>query len=650
MLSDRIKKFGLQSNTEPGSDSKTEQPDGVAVTDGTADEGSAANKGGTAQDKTASTKAAPSASGNNAAQQTAATAAEDATEQAKQALREAFERADAERSDAAEQYVAQKLEGAIHRPASRVQPSRGKNDDDRTDADNGDEYSGDEDGDDSDIPLLLRYSASLESLRGSTSGSGRTARVDSDSDGEADDDVSDSESDESYQNEAEADIDGEAYSGDNAADIESDSDSSGINTPEQSRSDTGDSGELSGVLAALGISPESVETDYGEDGDDSSDGANDRDTSSDSENGSDDPDGTRSPKPSGVFTFGGAFSGGIFGGAAAGTSDSDTSDTEEDIRAEKQKRDKKPLLKTKASTYAPLLAAVIQLLLIISSRISLSSLRERGNIYLSVVVIQLLIYVLPGIFYFKLRREGSIDRLGLKPTPPDRIYIAVLAALLLFLISTGFKLAYLGLGIYESRFAQYAAYINISTFSDPGDILYMVITFVLIPAVSEELIYRSIIFGEYMRDGYGTFIAAAASTLLYALLHTGLQSLPLYLIIGAVLCVVVRITGSVLMSMVTSIVFGLCDVFTENYVTALAHSDYTALVIFTVISLFLLVAVLFFAEAERLYFVLGTSGEKPPVRSMRDGGTRELLRSALLSPTVLICAAIYAIGIVVSFI
>ena len=596
MLSDRIKKFGLQSNTEPGSDPKAEQPDGAAVTDSTADEG------GSAQDKVAGAKAVPSASNDNAAQQTAAAAAEDTTEQAKQALREAFERADAERSDAAEQYVAQKLEGAIHRPASRVQPSRIKNADDKADADNGDEYSGDED---SDIPLLLRYSASLESLRGSVSGSGRTARVDSVSDGEEDDGVSDS------------------------------------------RADTGKSGELSGVLTALGISPESVETDFGENGDDGSDDAGGRGTSSDSENEPDNPDGAKSQKPSGVFTFGGAFSGGIFGGAAADTSDSDTV---EDIREEKQKRDKKPLLKTKASTYAPLLAAVIQLLLIIASRISISSLRERGNIYLSVVVIQLLIYVLPGIFYFKLRREGSIDRLGLKPTPPDRVYIAVLAALLLFLISTGFKLAYLRLGIYESRFAQYAAYINISTFSDPGDILYMVITFVLIPAISEELIYRSIIFGEYMRDGYGTFIAAAASTLLYALLHIGLQSLPLYLIIGAVLCVVVRITGSVLMSMVTSIVFGLCDVFTENYVTALAHSDYTALVIFTVISLFLLVAVLFFAEAERLYFVLGTSGEKPPVRSMRDGGTKELLRSALLSPTVLICAAIYAIGIVVSFI
>ena len=125
MLSDRIKKFGLQSNTEPGSDPKTEQPDGAAVTDSTADEG------GSAQDKVAGAKAVPSASNDNAAQQTAAAAAEDATEQAKQALREAFERADAERSDAAEQYVAQKLEGAIHRPASRVQPSRIKSADDR---------------------------------------------------------------------------------------------------------------------------------------------------------------------------------------------------------------------------------------------------------------------------------------------------------------------------------------------------------------------------------------------------------------------------------------------------------------------------------------------------------------------------------------
>ena len=612
MLSDRIKKFGLQSNTEQQDEDTRAAQAGAPTADN-------AESDGAASDGTEPT-----------ARQT--DSAENATEQAKQVLREAFERAEAERSDAAEQYVAQKLEGSIHRPAPRVHPA------DSDGADGADDSDA-EDTDDGDIPLLLRYSASLENLRGSIARAERTAhggKPDSDADGAYDD------TDNAYD-----DTDNDA---DNANDTDGEycdeADPTARGGAEHvgaggSDSDGSDSGELSGVLAALGISPESVETDDGESGIARSAAGSSADSvpaDGEQSNGNGDipetdteTDGAE-PKPSGVFNFGGAFS--VFGGRASAASDgasksasdsvsigaSDTSDGASGGRG--TRAEKKPLLKTKASTYAPLLAAVIQLL----------------------------IYVLPGIFYFKLRREGSIDRLDLKPTPPDRIYIAVLAALLLFIISSGFKLAYLGMGIYESRFAQYASYINISTFSDPGDILYMVITFVLIPAVCEELIYRSVIFGEYMRDGYGTVIAAAASTVLYALLHTGLQRLPLYLIIGAILCIVVRITGSVLMSMVTSVVFGLCDVFTENYVTALAHSDYKALVVFTVISLFLLFAVLFFAEAERLYFVLGTSGEKPPARSMREGDIKQLLRSALLSPTVIVCAAVYAVGIVVSLI
>lgn len=640
MLSDRIKKFGLQSNTEQQDEDTRAAQAGAPTADN-------AESDGAASDGTEPT-----------ARQT--DSAENATEQAKQVLRDAFKRAEAERSDAAEQYVAQKLEGSIHRPAPRVHPA------DSDGADGADDSDA-EDTDDGDIPLLLRYSASLENLRGSIARTEHTAhggKPDSDADGAYDD------TDNAYDDT------------DNDADDANDADGEHCDEADPtarggtehvgaggSDSDGSDSGELSGVLAALGISTESVKTDDGESGiarfaAGSSAGIVSADGEQSNGNGDvpetdTETDGAE-PKPSGVFNFGGAFS--VFGGRASAASDgasksasdsvsigaSDTTCGTSGVRG--ARAEKKPLLKTKASTYAPLLAAVIQLLLIIASRINIASLRERGNIYLSVVVIQLLIYVLPGIFYFKLRREGSIDRLDLKPTPPDRIYIAVLAALLLFIISSGFKLAYLGMGIYESRFAQYASYINISTFSDPGDILYMVITFVLIPAVCEELIYRSVIFGEYMRDGYGTVIAAAASTVLYALLHTGLQRLPLYLIIGAMLCIVVRITGSVLMSMVTSVVFGLCDVFTENYISALAHSDYKALVVFTVISLFLLFAVLFFAEAERLYFVLGTSGEKPPARSMREGDIKQLLRSALLSPTVIVCAAVYAVGIVISLI
>lgn len=591
MLSDRIKKFGLQSNTAPAENADQ------------APENTAADR-----------------KDNGEAE----------AEEARRSLHEAFEKAESERSEAAEVYVAQRLEEAIHRPAptsdtSSHEPAEGGQGGEKPDIDAESEE------DDSDIPLLLRYSASLEKLRESKGAGGQRARRDRHIPGKKDtvEETADNGHAESKGGAAE-----EAVNASDAAE-ENNRDAA----EENNRDSTVESAELKGVLTALGIPPESVETDVG-----------DGDGKSESDGGQDNKDSSSGTKPSGVFNFGAMLSGiGMQSGNEASSDAEKASDTGGASAAEGTPS-KSKLLRTKASTYAPLLAAAIQLLLIISSRISLSALSDRGNIYLSVVVIQLLIYVIPGIFYFKLRGEGTVDRLALKPTPPDRIYIAILAALLLFCISSGLKLAYMGLGIYRPRLAQFAAYINISSFSDPGDILYMVITFVFIPAVCEELIYRSIIMGEYVRDGYGTTVAAVASTVLFALLHPDIERLPFYLIMGAVMCVVVRITGSVLMSMVTGVVFGLCDILTENHIAALSHSDYKALIIFSVVSLFLLFAVLFFAEAERLYFVLGTSGEKPPARNRREGNVRDLLRSALRSPTVLVCCGIYIVGIVASLI
>ena len=84
MLSDRIKNSDYNRIRNRAAIQRPSSPTARRSTDSTADEG------GSAQDKVAGAKAVPSASNDNAAQQTAAAAAEDATEQAKQALREAF--------------------------------------------------------------------------------------------------------------------------------------------------------------------------------------------------------------------------------------------------------------------------------------------------------------------------------------------------------------------------------------------------------------------------------------------------------------------------------------------------------------------------------------------------------------------------------
>lgn len=307
----------------------------------------------------------------------------------------------------------------------------------------------------------------------------------------------------------------------------------------------------------------------------------------------------------------------------------------------------KPVIVSKACMYAPALVAVISALLIVMSKLSISSLERRDNIYLSFAVLQIIILLIPAIFYCKLRRGNDISNLRLVGINPDKLYFTILTAFLLLFISASFKLLYIKLGIYDSGFAEYASYVNISSFTSVSDIVYMIITFVLIPAVSEEFIFRSVVFGEYVSDKFGYLSAAVISSVLYAFIQTSLTRMPVYFIIGMILVYVSVMTGSVIASMITSVVYRLLDVFTERYIVSLMNSDYRILLAFVVISLAFLFLTLFFAEAERLYYNRGTSGETTPKRDVRSESTRVLIWAAFSSPSFIVCFVIFIIGILI---
>lgn len=307
----------------------------------------------------------------------------------------------------------------------------------------------------------------------------------------------------------------------------------------------------------------------------------------------------------------------------------------------------KPIIVSKACKYAPALVAVISILILVMSKLSISSLERRDNIYLSFAVLQIIVLLIPAIFYSKLRRGNDISNLRLRGINPDKLYFTILTAFLLLFISAAFKLLYIRLGIYDSRFAEYASYINISSFTSVSDIVYMIITFVLIPAVSEEFIFRSVVFGEYISDKFGYLSATVISSVLYAFMQTSLTRLPVYFIIGMILAYVSIMTGSVIASMITSVVYGLLDVFTERYIVSLMNSDYRILLAFVVISLAFLFLTLFFAETERLYYNRGTSGEPTPKHDERSESQHMLIWVAFSSPSFIVCFVIFIIGFLI---
>lgn len=319
----------------------------------------------------------------------------------------------------------------------------------------------------------------------------------------------------------------------------------------------------------------------------------------------------------------------------------------DDTPKEKVKKPKRKI-PAKSCVYAPFLVAVTELLAIASSRISISSLERRDNIYIALAVIQLLVYIIPGIFYCKLRHKNDMSALRLSIAKPDRLYFAVISALTLFAVSAAFKLLYIQLGIYKSEFAEYASYINISTFSSASDILYMIITFVFIPAVSKEFIFRSVIFGEYINDGFGYVAPTIISSVMYAMTFFRFSSFPKYFIVGMILSLTAIIADSVIISMAASTVYGLLDVFSESYISNLMRSDYKLLIIFITVAMLLLFITLFFAEAERLFFNKGTAGDPSPTVKIRKEKLSVFLRSAFYRPSFLVCAVLFLLGIIVN--
>ena len=112
------------------------------------------------------------------------------------------------------------------------------------------------------------------------------------------------------------------------------------------------------------------------------------------------------------------------------------------------------------------------------------------NPYLAVVVLQLLIYAVPALFYCRIRGAAFRDSLRLSFTGPGQLLFILYAAV--FLIA-GSALA--SVGMYSLFPGAYAAggvetYTAFARNAGIFDGLYLVLAFAILPAVTEEFLRR----------------------------------------------------------------------------------------------------------------------------------------------------------------
>ncbi len=280
---------------------------------------------------------------------------------------------------------------------------------------------------------------------------------------------------------------------------------------------------------------------------------------------------------------------------------------------------------------------VTLMLMGISRFLDLNELGYRDNICLAVIVLQLLILAVPTAFFIKLKGDGYPKRMRLAPIGLEATLIAVLAAVVLILGEVLIRLSMVGLGISFSEWSPYAYYLSNS--ADQG-IVYILFTLVVIPAVFEELLFRSVICAEY--ESNGAVIAVLLSSLLYAMFGFSFTRFFSSFVCGLVFALVMYMTRSVWSSVITHLLYNLVIYFADATINNIVTKPQsTFFLLFVIGGLFLLALFGLFSESERCFFALAADNANSGYVGANTTFKVNLFAANILSPAFITSAGIF---------
>ncbi|MBQ3100195.1 MAG: CPBP family intramembrane metalloprotease [Clostridia bacterium] len=302
--------------------------------------------------------------------------------------------------------------------------------------------------------------------------------------------------------------------------------------------------------------------------------------------------------------------------------------------------------KFKRTLTAPLLVFCCYIALALSSLIDPDSLATKDNIYLSVIVLQMLIFLIPGIIYCKMRGKRCITNLCIKKFGPRKILFSVFSFFTLTSGAALIKLALYEFGFFSTSYTLYADYIPSDTASFTG-IVYIIMALAVLPAVTEEFIFRGVVLQEYRLAGCSKTASVILSALLFAMLHFNMGQLPVYFFAGIVLSSVMIVTESLPATILVHFLNNAFSLFFETTLLRfISQADSAIFVMFFFAVLFLVFLILALHEAEHIVYDTGMNGADPmfgiPSKKHKTHYSA-LWLEAIISPTFLLCIAAFVV-------
>ena len=239
---------------------------------------------------------------------------------------------------------------------------------------------------------------------------------------------------------------------------------------------------------------------------------------------------------------------------------------------------------------------VIYTLLLLSRFIDAAFL-QRESQYLSIILLQLLIFPIPAYLYIRLKPKGFVRSLRFGKIRLSYLFLIIASVLMLI---SGCTLLGLLCGMMKSQ-PSFTLYDTFSSINDGsvGATIRLVLAYGLLPAFCEELVFRGILCAEYER--HGILYASVVSALFFAFLHFDLTALPVYLFSGVLLALVMYVTRSTIAAMIVHFCYNLFGIFMQAGLSGYCRSTGSiGLLVVLLIILLLLSSAFFCGEVSRI--------------------------------------------------
>lgn len=295
------------------------------------------------------------------------------------------------------------------------------------------------------------------------------------------------------------------------------------------------------------------------------------------------------------------------------------------------------------------LVLVTYLLLLFSKLIDITLL-NRENEYYSVVLLQMMIFLLPGAVWCKFSGEKYVHGLRFRMIRADSILLILSASLLMASGGLLLTAALGGLDSLSQSFSLYDTFISKSNGTVPNT-LYLILAYAVLPALCEEFVFRGILCREYEQGG--VLRAVLISSLLFSMLHFHLGFFPVYFFSGIVLAMTLYATRSLLGPILAHFLYNIFGLFGQPYINNLYQITGSSTLFWILMTvLFLASATLFCGEAAKLYRRYLRRSESADYRKPPHGeavSVRESYLSVIRQPSAIACLFVYIVALLISW-